>query len=186
MFNSEVNERMYAVVEIAGMQWKVNNAQILRVPKIDGEPGSSVEFDQVMLVVDQDEVQIGQPIISNVKVKATVLSHGKAKKVKVFKKKRRKNYNVMRGHRQEYTELRIDQIGLIKEDKKASAVIQEKPVKDVASDQIKKTVPKSMKIDKKTSPDMRSKKKRVSAAGAGKSQSQKMSASGDIKTKKGI
>ncbi len=175
---------MYAVVEIGGMQWKVNNAQILRVPKIDGEPGSSIEFDHVMLVVDGDEVQIGQPLVSNIKVKATVLSHGKAKKVQIFKKKRRKHYDKLRGHRQEYTELRIDQIGLVKEDGKASTATQGKSVKEAASGQTKKTAPQSTKKDKKTSPDKEFEKKRVS--GAGKRQSQETSASRDIKTKKGM
>ena len=75
---------MYAVVEIGGMQWKLENSQILRVPKIDQKPGSSVELDHVMLVVNKENVQIGKPVLSGVKVKATILSHGKGKKIKVF------------------------------------------------------------------------------------------------------
>ena len=81
---------MYAVVEVAGMQCKVAGKEKIRVPKLELEPGKSLELDRVLLVVDKDRVNIGKPLVANAKVKATVLAHGKADKVKVFKKKRRK------------------------------------------------------------------------------------------------
>jgi len=115
---------MYAIVEVGGMQWKVSNSDIIRVPKIEEEVGKAIELDRVLLVVDEDKVRIGKPVVSDITVKATILSHGKAEKVKVFKKKRRKSYRVLRGHRQEYTELKIDRISNAKEDteKSVSAV----------------------------------------------------------------
>lgn len=174
---------MYAVVEIGGIQWKVEDDQVLRVPKIDQKSGSSVELDRVMLVVNKENVQIGQPILSDVKVKATILSHGKGKKIKVFKKKRRKRFNVLKGHRQEYTELRIDRIGLVKESKKASAAAQAKPVKDVvpASSQEKKKVAPPKKTTKKTTSNTGTKIQKTSSLK--KKDSQKASVSTDVKKK---
>jgi len=117
---------MYAIVEVGGMQWKVAKADKLRVPKMEGEPGKSLDLDKVLLFVNKEEVIIGKPLVENVKVKATVLSHGKAKKVKVFKKKRRKDYKVLRGHRQDYTEIHIDGIQVVKKVKKKTTA--EKPM----------------------------------------------------------
>lgn len=102
---------MYAVVEVGGMQWRVSKKAMLRVPKVDAEVGKSIELDRVLLVVDKGDVNVGKPVIQGMSVKATVVSHGKDDKVKVFKKKRRKGYRVLKGHRQEYTEIRIDAIG---------------------------------------------------------------------------
>ena len=132
---------MYAVVEVGGMQWKVSNAETIRVPKIEKEPGKSIELDRVLLIVDEEKVSIGKPVVANAKVKATVLSHGKAKKVKVFKKKRRKNYRVLKGHRQEYTELRIDRISFSKEDRKGAAPVQAEVKKTIKVDAEGKDTP---------------------------------------------
>lgn len=105
---------MYVVVEVGGMQWKVSKSQTIRVPKMDADPGKAVELDRVLLMVDGGNVKIGKPVVPQAVVKATVLSHGKADKVRVFKKKRRKGYRVLKGHRQGFTELRIDKIGVVK------------------------------------------------------------------------
>ncbi len=105
---------MYAIVKIGGMQWKAEEAKVLRVPKLDVEPGKSVNLDQVLLFVDQGKVQVGKPVVDGVTVQIKVLSHGKDKKVNVFKKKRRKGYNVLRGHRQEFTEVKVEKIGVVK------------------------------------------------------------------------
>jgi len=78
-------------------------------------------LDRVLLYVNQDDVHIGQPLVTGAKVKATVLAHGKSKKIKVFKKKRRKGYQVLKGHRQNYTELRIDKIVMGKATSKPTA-----------------------------------------------------------------
>ncbi len=112
--------RMYAVIEVNGTQWKVFKDSTIRVPKIEKEPGKSINIDKVLLLVDKDKIDIGKPVVSSVKVKATILSHGKAEKIKVFKKKRRKDYKVLKGHRQQYTELRIDKISIEKGEKKTS------------------------------------------------------------------
>ena len=101
---------MYAIVDIGGLQYKVSKSVVIRVPKLKTEPGKSIELKNVLLLVDKDKVQVGKPTIANASVSAKVISHGKDKKVMVFKKKRRKNYRVLRGHRQEYTEIQIDQI----------------------------------------------------------------------------
>ncbi|HDQ44759.1 MAG TPA: 50S ribosomal protein L21 [bacterium] len=106
---------MYAIVKIGGMQWKAEESQVLRVPKMDVEPGNSVNLDQVLLLVDQDHIQVGKPIVDGVTVQVKVLAHGKDKKINVFKKKRRKTYNVLRGHRQEYTQIIIEKIGSVKQ-----------------------------------------------------------------------
>jgi large subunit ribosomal protein L21 len=101
---------MYAIVDIGGLQWKVKEKQTLQVPSIDAEPGKQVKMDRVLLVADGDKVQIGRPIISGASVEATVMLHGKGDKVMIFKKKRRKNYKVTKGHRQPFTEIRIEKI----------------------------------------------------------------------------
>ena len=101
---------MYAIVEVGGMQWKVQEKQTLRVPLIEMEPGKPVQFDRVLLVADDQNVKIGRPVVEGAKVDATVVSHGKGDKVLVFKKKRRKNYKKLRGHRQQYSEIRIEKI----------------------------------------------------------------------------
>ncbi len=101
---------MYAIVEMGGMQWRVTETQILRVPKLKEEPGKTVDFDRVLLVADQDRVNVGKPVVKGAKVMAKVVSHGKGNKVLVFKKKSKKNYEKLRGHRQEFTEIRIEKI----------------------------------------------------------------------------
>jgi large subunit ribosomal protein L21 len=101
---------MYAIVEMGGMQWKVQEKQTLRVPLIQTESGQPVQFDKVLFVADDQNVKIGRPTLEGAKIEATVLSHGKGDKVLVFKKKRRKNYKVLRGHRQNFTEIRIEKI----------------------------------------------------------------------------
>lgn len=103
---------MYAIVEVGGMQWKVEKDRTIRVPKLEADPGKTVEIKEVLLVVNEDQVNIGHPFVSNAKVVATVVDHGKDKKVMVFKKKRRKGYQVKRGHRQEFTVLKIADIAL--------------------------------------------------------------------------
>ena len=101
---------MYAVVEMAGVQYKVAESEQVRISKVDTEVGKSIDFDRVLLVADGDDVRIGKPLVPNVKVQATVLAHGRDEKVRVFKKKKRKNYQVLRGHRQPYTDIKIEKI----------------------------------------------------------------------------
>ncbi len=101
---------MYAVVDIYGFQYRIEKGATLRVPKFDSEVGSKVNFSEVLLVTDGDSVTVGAPFVQGAQVEATVTGHGKDKKIIVFKKKRRKDYSVKRGHRQEFTEIKVDDI----------------------------------------------------------------------------
>ncbi len=98
---------MYAVVEIAGQQYKVRASEKIFIPKLNTEVGSKVKFDKVLLVGDEKKSTIGQPYVTGAQVEGTVLQHIKDDKVFVFKKKKRKGYKVGRGHRQQYTQVEI-------------------------------------------------------------------------------
>ena len=102
---------MYAIVDIAGQQFKVEKDQKIYVHRLEGKEGSKVEFDRVLLVDNDGKIDIGTPLVNNTVVKASIVSHVKGDKVKVFKKKRRKGYQVLNGHRQAFTELLIEGIG---------------------------------------------------------------------------
>ncbi len=101
---------MYAIVEIQGQQFKVSKDQKIFVHRLPNEIGEQVEFDKVYLIEDGDNVQVGQPVVENAKVKAKVLDHVKGDKVLVFKKKRRKGYKKLNGHRQQFSQILIEDI----------------------------------------------------------------------------
>ncbi|MBN2553971.1 MAG: 50S ribosomal protein L21 [Spirochaetales bacterium] len=101
---------MYALVEIKGKQYKAAEGSLLKVDRFDTQPGDQVEFDSVLLVSDEQKVQVGQPYVKGVKVKAVVEEHGRDKKILVFKYKKRKNYRRTRGHRQQFSLLRVQEI----------------------------------------------------------------------------
>ncbi|MGW8193796.1 MAG: 50S ribosomal protein L21 [Desulforhopalus sp.] len=101
---------MYAIVRTGGKQYQVACGDQVRVEKLKGNVGDSVDLNDVLMVVDDDEVKIGQPLLANCKVTAKIAEQGKAKKVIVFKKKRRKGYRLKKGHRQSYTALKIEEI----------------------------------------------------------------------------
>ena len=102
---------MYAIVDIAGKQFKVAKDQYIYAPKMDGEAGAAVSFENVLLVDDGGKVQIGAPTVSGIKVSGKILEHVIGNKVIVCKKKRRKGYVVRNGHRQQYTKVQIENIG---------------------------------------------------------------------------
>ena len=139
---------MYAIVEIAGQQFKVEKDQKVFVHRLQAEEGKKVTFDNVLLLADGEEVTIGAPAIDGAQVGAKVLKHLKGDKVIVFKKKRRKGYRVKNGHRQALTEIQIDKIiasGAKKAPaKKAPAKTADKPKvavpKAVAKSSVKKPV----------------------------------------------
>ena len=101
---------MYAIVEIAGQQFKVEKDQKVYVHRLQAEEGKKISFDNVLLLADGDKVTVGAPAIDGAQVGAKVLKHLKGDKVIVFKKKRRKGYRVKNGHRQALTEIQIDNI----------------------------------------------------------------------------
>ena len=101
---------MYAVVKAGGKQHKVSEGDLLKVEKIDEEVGSTIELKEVLMVADGDDVEIGTPVLPNACVVGEIVKHGKAKKIIVFKSKRRKGYRKKQGHRQLYTNLRIKDI----------------------------------------------------------------------------
>lgn len=101
---------MYAIVDIAGQQFKVTKAQKLKVHRLEAEEGKQVELDKVLLLSDGKTITVGTPTVEGARIAATVISHGKGDKVLVFKKKRRKGYQKLNGHRQYITELWIEAI----------------------------------------------------------------------------
>jgi len=101
---------MYAIVEIAGQQFKIEKDQQIFVHRLDNEEGSKVEFDKVLFIENDGKFNVGAPVISGAKVTAKVLDHVKGDKVIVFKKKRRKGYKVKNGHRQAFTKILIEKI----------------------------------------------------------------------------
>ncbi|MGB5424312.1 MAG: 50S ribosomal protein L21 [Desulfobacterales bacterium] len=103
---------MYAVVATGGKQYKVREGEVLRVEKIPGEIGTPVSFDKVLMTSDGASVNIGQPFLENIAVSGHITEQAKAKKILVFKYKRRKRYRRKNGHRQPYTAVKIDSIAL--------------------------------------------------------------------------
>jgi large subunit ribosomal protein L21 len=103
---------MYAVIRSGGKQYRVAPGQTLRLEKLAGEPGSKVHLGDVLLVENDGKFQTGKPLLSNARVEATVLEHDRARKIIVFKKKRKKQYRRTRGHRQDFTAVRIESITL--------------------------------------------------------------------------
>ena len=101
---------MYAVVKTGGKQYRVVAGDKLKVEQIPADVGAEVILDQVLMVGEGESVRLGQPILSGASVKATVVSHGRGETVKIFKMRRRKHYQTHQGHRQGYTELKIDAI----------------------------------------------------------------------------
>ncbi|AOR26083.1 50S ribosomal protein L21 [Flavobacteriaceae bacterium] len=136
---------MYAIVEIAGQQFKVEKDQKVFVHRLQTEEGKKVAFDNVLLLADGDKVTVGAPAIDGAQVGAKVLKHLKGDKVVVFKKKRRKGYRVKNGHRQALTEIQIDNITATGAKKAAPAKKVQKPAAKVEAPapKAKKAAPKA-------------------------------------------
>ena len=101
---------MYAVIKTGGKQYKVAPGEKLKVEQIPADVGAQVILDQVLMVGEGESVRRGQPTVAGATVKATVVAHGRGEKVKIFKMRRRKHYQKHQGHRQNYTELKIESI----------------------------------------------------------------------------
>ncbi len=104
------NIQMYAIVNIAGKQFKVTQDQFVYAPLMEGEEGASVEFSNVLLLDNEGKVEVGAPLVKGAKVSGKIIGHVKGDKVIVFKKKRRKGYKVRNGHRQQFTKVLIEKI----------------------------------------------------------------------------
>ena len=103
---------MYAIVEIAGQQFKVNKDRRIFVHRLAGEAGERLNFDKVYLIDNEDDIRVGTPVVEGASVSASIVSHVRGDKVLVFKKKRRKGYQKLNGHRQDLTQILIEGIDI--------------------------------------------------------------------------
>jgi len=101
---------MYAVIKTGGKQYRVSAGETLKIETVGGDVGAPVVLDKVLMVGEGDKVSVGKPLLAGASVQATIVAHGRHDKVKIFKMKRRKHYQKHQGHRQNYTEIRIDGI----------------------------------------------------------------------------
>jgi large subunit ribosomal protein L21 len=136
---------MYAIIDIVGQQFKVEKNTRIFAHRLEGKEGDELEFDKVMLIDNDGKVIIGTPFLKNALVTAKIISHLKGDKIKVFKKKRRKGYQVLNGHRQYFTELEINDIFEQAPDKKVTA-------KAKAGEKPEKTEPAKDTVEKETAP----------------------------------
>ena len=101
---------MYAVIKTGGKQYRVSSGETLKIETVAGEVGSAVVLDKVLMVGSGDKVSVGKPLLTGATVQATIVAHGRHDKIRIFKMRRRKHYQKHQGHRQNYTEIRIDGI----------------------------------------------------------------------------
>ncbi len=101
---------MYAVIKTGGKQYRVAPGEKIKIEQIPADVGAQIVLDQVLMVAEGDAVKVGNPTVSGAKVSATVIAHGRGQKVRIFKMRRRKHYQKTQGHRQNYTEIRVDAI----------------------------------------------------------------------------
>jgi len=143
---------MFAVVEIGGKQFTIRENDKIKIPLLKSKIGDSVKFDRVLLIKNNGDTLVGAPVIAKASVKATVLEHGKDKKITVFKKKRRNDYKVTKGHRQDFSLVQIDAITTPGgKKKKAEAAEEPKPEKKVKKT-AKKTPEKPKAAAEKAAP----------------------------------
>lgn len=120
---------MYAIIESCGRQYKVTEGDVIFFEKLETEEGKKVSFDKVVLVSDDKKVEVGAPYVKGVKVEGKVVSHGKGKKVLVYKYKAKKNYRRTQGHRQPYTKVEITKIKTATEKVEEKAEVKETAAK---------------------------------------------------------
>ena len=101
---------MYAVIKTGGKQYRVAPGEKIKIETLEAEVGATIVLDQVLMVADGEAVKVGTPTLAGAKVSATVVSHGRGPKIRIFKMRRRKHYQKTQGHRQNYTEIRVDAI----------------------------------------------------------------------------
>ena len=118
---------MYAIVNISGKQYKATQGAKLRIPRQSGESGAKLSFEEILLINKGDRTQIGEPNVVGAKITATILNHGRERKILIYKKKRRKGYQRKNGHRQWYTDIEVQNIHLSATKKKAAPKKPAKP-----------------------------------------------------------
>ena len=143
---------MYAIVDIAGQQFKVEKDQKYFVHQLDAKPGSKITFENVLLLDDKGKVTIGAPLINGIQVTAKIEQHLLGNKVIVFKKKRRKGYAVKNGHRQRLTEITVQEIGKKSASKKTATKSEDKKVEAKKASPKKPAVKKASKKATKVAP----------------------------------
>lgn len=130
---------MYAIVEIAGQQFKVEEGRKIFVHRLEAEAGANLEFDKILLIEDNGKITVGEPVINDYIVDGHVLEHMRGDKVIVFKKKRKKGYRIKNGHRQNFTQIEIVSIGLKGAPKKAVKKTEPKVIKTEVPEETVKT-----------------------------------------------
>ena len=133
---------MYAIVEIAGQQFKVEKDQKYFVHQLEGKPGSKITFENVLLLDDKGKVTVGSPSVNGIQVTAKIEQHLLGDKVIVFKKKRRKGYKVKNGHRQRLTEITVQEIGKKLAAKKADPKVEKKELETIKAAPVNKVASK--------------------------------------------
>ena len=135
---------MYALIEFAGKQFKVEEGSSIKVPYVDGKVGSKVAFDKIIYMDDGKKKTVGTPIVAGAKIEGEIVSHGRERKVVVFKFKRRKGYQKKNTHRQEYSILKIGKVGKAKKvaKKESEKPAESKPATKKEAVAKKKTAPK--------------------------------------------
>tara|TARA_B100000767_G_scaffold88661_1_gene85148 strand:+ start:84 stop:530 length:447 start_codon:yes stop_codon:yes gene_type:complete len=133
---------MYAIVEIAGQQFKVEKDQKYFVHQLEGKPGSKITFENVLLLDDKGKITVGSPSVNGIQVTAKIEQHLLGDKVIVFKKKRRKGYKVKNGHRQRLTEITVQEIGKKLAAKKAAPKVEKKELESIKAAPVKKVASK--------------------------------------------
>jgi large subunit ribosomal protein L21 len=181
---------MYAIVEIAGQQFKVEKDQKIFVHRLEAEEGKKVSFDKVLLIDTGSKISVGDPVVKGATVSAKVISHMKGDKVLVFKKKRRKGYQKLNGHRQYLTQIQIEGIsekgGVEKKEETAAApkaVSQQKPAEKAT--EVKKPAAKTA-AEKKPAAKTAAKKKPAAKATAAKTTAKKTTAAKAAAEKKPV
>ena len=146
---------MYALIEFAGKQFKIEEGSSIKVPFVDGKVGTKVTIDKVLYLDDGKNKTVGTPLVSGVKIDGEITSHGRERKVVVFKFKRRKGYQKKNTHRQEYSMLKIDKLGKVKKSpsKKSETKATETKTAPKMAAAKKTTVKKKKPVVKKASPE---------------------------------
>jgi large subunit ribosomal protein L21 len=172
---------MYAVIKTGGKQYRVTPGNVLKVETLDAEVGSTVNFEEVLMIADGDKITVGTPTIASAKVAAEVIAHGRAKKVEIIKFKRRKHHQKRTGHRQNFTQIQIQDIN------GKGAVAKKATTK--AADKKEDTKAKSTKAETKTAPKAKvaaEKKPAANKTPAKKATTKKASTTEDLTKIEGI